>query len=286
MNLRYSLYLCLFGLICINHTQAQTNIPQIKMDSTAVKKMVGVSCECFKVLRDIPIPNMDFTLEPQRDTQKRDSMEQAGKVLFDKIAGCLSEKLKSNKEKFGFGEVADSLFDISSFMKGPPLLLRTVSPNVILYGMRDCPYIFNFFTRAMDLMQELQFKRMARQDSMERARLADTLNVPNVPIFEPSAKDEEYNERPNFKRIKATLKRIENKKLPYLVVERKNAEDKKYEEKFLIIYRPDDEQDIIKNFKQHKGKEVRLEARKQEIFNPQNNQYEQIWRITEISFVE
>lgn len=294
--MEYKRIATLWGLMClltISLTQAQNlenPLGKIKMDTNTMKKMVSVSCDCFKPLNDINIPSIDFMEEPQRDTQRRDSVQQAGKVLLDKLSGCLTERMLAHKDKLGFSEVPDSLLNLSINPKEPPIILKSLSPNILLYAMRDCPYIFSFCKKAIDVQQASIQKRQAQIDSVRQARLADTLNVQQMiekeKKPEPPVAENEYRERPNFKRIKATLKRIESKNLPYLVVEREDAEGKKYEERFLILYQPDDEDEIIKNFKQHKGKKVTLEARKQETFNPKNNQYEQLWRVTFLSFLE
>ena len=134
--------------------------------------------------------------------------------------------------------------------------------------------------------QELVTRQMAEMRVYEDSLRTAAFQRDTMPEKEPEYRVEEpaYETNSYRKRTTGTLKRFEVKGYPYLIIEHLDRDIK--EEKLIWLDRPSDGQDIIKDFKKYKGKKVRIEARKQEIYDAKTKQYELFWRVESIEILE
>lgn len=263
-----------------------------KLDSTRTKKLVNMTCHCFKDLPDFMNPFMAIEMsdEPYEVQQaKRDSMRKIGEEFGKRMFDCLQGEMKKNKEALGLQNLPDSLFEYTFNEKTPPPFLEhlNISASVIMYAIRDCPYMFKSMTKVLDAQQEATIRRMARMDSIQKAEM--TINTDSVvtkteEIYPPEP-EPDYYEDAYTKQFKAVLKSVDSKGYPALLVEREDPDGKKRQDRLLLLYRLDNGDDIIKNIKQHKGKKVLIKTYKEEFFNPKTNQYDVYWRVMSIKFL-
>ncbi len=250
---------------------------QMKSDTVIMKKMVQESCHCFDKLEEVIIPfeHLGTSQAGRPDAQTIKTTEDA--------FNCLLTKMKVRKIDLGLEATPDSVFFITLSSNNPPLpaLMTLFSPVMLMYGMRDCPYIFKFFVNAAVKTQEAiknaQEKEKAEQDSLSKIV---------HPIAEISVREARPEINESYKKIKVKLKSIENKNYTFLVVERTEVAGKPEEQRFVCLERPEEGEEFIKDFKKYKGKMVTLQAYKQVLYNAKTKLYEPYWRVYAITPAE
>lgn len=251
---------------------------RFETDSVAVKKLIRYTCNCFQAIAPVNYDTGDLA-------QNNEIMKNA--------LQCFFKELQKRKTEFGLSQVSDELiaYQKDEEFEIMGVKLRPLNTFFKVYAARDCPYIFTYFLTA-EVNKDNSFKEMfAKSDSMMKAhKIKDELILAELDstakatkiIADELIKKFEMEQHKYHKTIAGKIKKIQGDLPAFLVIQKQD----KTEEKIWLLHLPEEGAEIIKQINTHKGKDVLIQAHKQEIYNAQKQEMEEIWNLKTIIRIE